>query len=77
MVEYHVNTISSENAADIVKNGTTSSFGAHLSARRDMTKPEVIFVGQDMTNIKLFLFLSIVVEQFYMQLLQLLHKICS
>jgi hypothetical protein len=56
MVEYHVNTISSENVADII--GTTPSFGTQLSARRDMTKPEVIFVGQDMTNIKLFLFLS-------------------
>ena len=53
-VEYHVDAIPNNVLAGIA----VGSFGAHLSVRRDVDKPIVVFIGQDEAIFKQFSFLS-------------------
>jgi hypothetical protein len=54
MIEYHVDDIPSETLATLA----LGPFGAHLSVRRDVNKPILMFIGQDEAIYKQFLFLS-------------------
>ena len=53
-VECHVDAIPNNILAGIA----VGSFGAHLSVRRDVNKPIVVFIGQDEAIFKQFSFLS-------------------